>query len=202
MTPENILPTYQRVALEWARERDCSSLFEKRWLDRMIRAAPGKTVLDLGCGSGRPVAAYLVKRRRQVTGVDGAPAMVDLFRANLPGTEAIEADMRGLALGRSFDAILAWNSFFHLSPDDQRAMFPVFAAHAKRRTALMFTSGPGAGEVTGEVAGHPVYHSSLWPHEYEALLNANGFEVLYFMPEDPDCRGHTIWLARFTGTPA
>jgi hypothetical protein len=34
-----------------------------------------------------------------------------------------------LSLQRSFDGILAWDSFFHLNHDDQRRMFPVFRAH-------------------------------------------------------------------------
>lgn len=175
---------------------------ERRWLDRMMAAAPGRNVLDIGCGSGQPVASYLVSRKRNVTGVDGAEAMIELFRENVPQAHAIHADMRGLNLGRTFDAIIAWDSFFHLTPDDQRAMFPVFAVHAAPDAALMFTSGFSAGEVVGEVEGEKVYHSSLCPLEYEAVLNANGFEVTHFRPEDPECGNHTIWLARFIGSPA
>jgi len=202
MTAAQILPTYQRVARDWAIHRAESQLFEKSWLKRMMRQASGRTVLDLGCGPGVPIARYLTRKNRRVTGVDGAEAMIELFRENLPNSEAIHADMRSLDLGRKFDAILAWNSFFHLSPDDQRAMFRVFSLHASMGAALMFTSGPEAGEAMGQVAGVPVYHSSLSPPEYEALHRAHGFEVKYFRPEDPDCGGHTIWLSRFIGTSA
>lgn len=196
MTPENILPTYERVANGFTRSRD-KSLFERKWLDRMLaHTPPPRRVLDLGCGPGNPIALYLADRRAQVTGVDGAAAMVALFQKNLPRSQVYHADMRGLDLGQRFDAILAWNSFFHLSPADQRAMFPVFAAHAAPRAALMFTAGPSAGEPIGEVEGEPVYHASLDPHEYTALLAANGFDLLNFAPEDPDCNGHSIWLAR------
>ncbi|WP_212524583.1 class I SAM-dependent methyltransferase [Actibacterium sp. MT2.3-13A] len=195
MRPEDILPTYQRVAEGFARVRD-KTLFERPWLDRMLAHAPGRRVLDLGCGPGVPIARYLCDRRAQLTGVDGAPAMVALFRANLPGAEAIHADMRGLDLGRAFDAILAWDSFFHLGPDDQRAMFPVFAAHAAPGAALMFTAGPAAGEPIGEIEGAPVYHCSLEPEDYRALLDDNGFDLVRFAPEDPGCRDHTVFLAR------
>lgn len=202
MRPEDILPTYQRVAAGFARSRD-KTLFERKWLDRMLaHTPPPRRVLDLGCGPGRPIAAYLTDRRARVTGVDGAAAMVALFRAAIPGATAHHADMRGLDLGEDFDAILAWNSFFHLSPDDQRAMFPVFAAHAAPGAALMFTAGPRASERVGQVEGEPVYHASLDPEEYRALLDAHGFDEIRFAPEDPDCRGHTIWLARFRGQAA
>jgi len=49
--------------------------------------------------------------------------------------------MRGLALGRRFDGILAWDSFFHLNYDDQRRMFAVFADHASAGAWLMFNTG-------------------------------------------------------------
>ena len=196
MTPEEILPTYERVASGFARGRD-KSLFERRWLDRMLaHTPPPRRVLDLGCGTGHPIARYLTDRRAQVTGVDGAAAMVALFQQNLPNALAVHADMRSLALNQRFDAILAWNSFFHLSATDQRAMFPIFAQHAAPDAALMFTAGPSAGEAIGEVQGESVYHASLAPDEYQALLADNGFELLKFTPEDPDCNGHTICLAR------
>jgi len=195
-SPDAILETYDRVGRSWAIRRD-RTLFERRWLDRMLSYAPGRRALDLGCGSGQPIAAYLKDRRAQVTGVDGAQAMVAMFKASLPDARVIRADMRGLDLGETFDMILAWNSFFHLSRADQRAMFPVFAAHANPRAALMFTSGPEEGERIGRVEGKPVYHASLDPKDYTKLLNENGFEVIAFTPEDPACRGHSVWLARF-----
>lgn len=198
MTPDDILPTYERVAAGFALRRD-RSLFERRWLDRALGFAPGRKVLDLGCGPGLPIAAYLADRRAEVTGVDGAAAMVRLFEANLPRARAVHADMRGLDLGESFDLILAWDSFFHLCDDDQRGMFATFAAHARPRSVLLFTSGPEAGEAIGMVEGERIYHASLSPTDYRALLAAHDFEVLAFTPEDPDCHGHSVWMARFRG---
>lgn len=195
MHAKNVLKTYESVAAIFDRERD-KSLFERRWLDRALNHATGRRVLDLGCGSGRPIAQYMADRRATVTGVDGAPAMIELFQQNLPKAEAIVADMRTLDLGRTFDIILAWNSFFHLSPDDQRVMFPVFAAHAAPGAVLLFTSGPAAGEPIGQVGGQPIYHSSFDPPEYRTLLNDNGFDVIAFVPEDPDCQMHSVWMCR------
>lgn len=198
MTPDAILSTYDAVAEDWDRSRD-RSLVERRHLDRMLTHAPGRRVLDLGCGAGRPIAQYLVDRRCRVTGVDGAPAMIERFRRNVPEATGILADMRSLELGESFDAILAWDSFFHLSPDDQRATLPVFAAHASPRAVLMFTAGPRAGEPVGDFGGHKLYHASLDPDDYRAALKAQGFTMIDVTYEDPDCTGHTVYMARFTG---
>jgi trans-aconitate methyltransferase len=198
MTPDAILSTYDLLAEEWDEQRD-RTLFERRHLDRMLTHAPGRRVLDLGCGSGRPIAQYLVDRRCTVTGVDGASEMIARFRRNVPQASGIVADMRTLELGESFDAILAWDSFFHLSPDDQRAMLPVFAAHAAPRAILMFTAGPAAGEPIGDFAGRKLYHASLDPKEYRDALAASGFSLIDVTFEDPEAQGHTVYMARLTG---
>lgn len=195
MTPDDILPTYARHARAFAANR-AKTLFERGWLDRALNHAPGRQVLDLGCGAGDPIARYLADRRAQVTGVDATPDMIEMFSALLPRHQAIMADMRSLSLDRQFDVILAWDSFFHLSPDDQRAMFAVFAAHAAPGAVLMFTSGPDAGEAIGQVEGSPIYHSSLSPKEYRHLLDSHGFQELAFTPEDPTCDYHSVWMAR------
>ena len=66
-------------------------------------------------------------------------------------------------------------------------------------TVLMFTSGPDAGEATGTAGGLPIYHASLAPHEYRGLLASHGFEEISFVPDDPACNGHSVWLARYVG---
>lgn len=195
---DDILPTYEKVACGFDRLRD-RSLFEAGWIARLLALAPGKRVLDLGCGTGRPIAQHLIAAGAQVTGVDGAAAMLALFRQHVPQAEAVLADMRGLRLGRRFDAILAFDSFFHLSPADQRAMFATFAAHAAPAAALLFNTGHEAGEPIGAVDGAPVYHASLEPAEYRILLQEAGFEVVDFVPQDATCAGRSVWLARFGG---
>jgi hypothetical protein len=104
--------------------------------------------------------------------------------------------MRTLSLGCLFDGVLAWDSFFHLSYDDQRRMFPIFQAHASTGAPLMFTSGPAHGVAVGTFGGEPLYHASLDAAEYLALLSEHGFAVMAHKVEDPACGGRTVWLAR------
>lgn len=197
MPHNEIVGLYERHARDFDRDRS-RSLFEKAWLDRFLAGArPGGTVLDVGCGMGEPMARYVTGAGFRATGIDSSPTLVALCRERFPDHDWHVADMRTLALGRTFDAILAWDSFFHLSPDDQRAMFPRFAAHAAPGAPLMFTSGPAYGEAVGSCWGEPLYHGSLDPAEYEALLAANGFTVVAHLPDDPACGGHTVWLATY-----
>ncbi|WP_431858587.1 class I SAM-dependent methyltransferase [Azospirillum sp.] len=193
---ERIIDLYERNARHWDADRG-RSLFEKPWLDRFLSMVPaGGRVLDLGCGSGEPLARHIVGEGFRVTGVDSSPTLLGLCRNRFPEQRWIAADMRGLALGEPFHGILAWDSFFHLCPDDQRRMFPVFQRHAAPGAALMFTSGPAHGVAIGAYRGEPLYHASLDAAEYRALLDAHGFAVVAHAVEDPACGGHTIWLAR------
>jgi SAM-dependent methyltransferase len=194
---DRIIAHYERHAIEWAADRAALPWIEKPWHERFVRSLPARaTVLDLGCGSGAPVAAYLAEEGCKVTGVDSSPTLIALCRKLLPAHEWHVADMRTLALGKRFDGILAWDSFFHLDYEDQRRMFDVFAAHAAPATVLMFNSGPRHGEAIGQYRGDPLYHASLDASEYERLLVRTGFETLAHAVEDGAAAGRTVWLAR------
>ena len=172
-------------------------LLEKRWLDRFVALLPqSASILDIGCGTGEPIARYLIERGCDVTGIDSSAALIGMCKDRFPDQEWIVTDMRGLSLDRRFDGILAWDSFFHLSPEDQRRMFPIFRRLARAKAALMFTSGHLHGEAFGTFKGEPLYHGSLDGAEYRSLLHENGFEVVSHVGEDPDCGHHTVWLAQ------
>lgn len=187
---------YRKHAAAWDRERS-RALFEKAWLDRLTEdVAPGGSVLDLGCGAGEPIARYLVGLGLRLTGLDSADEMVQIARARLPSARWIMGDMRRLDLGERFHCIVGWDSFFHLTPDEQRALLPLLADHLLPGGRLLLTVGPEAGEPVGSVAGEPVYHASLAPGEYAERLFACGVSILEFVKNDQTCAGHTVLLAR------
>src|SRR5215831_479564 len=153
---DDIIDIYERHAGAWVRarlqERGLHGLYERGWLDRFCElVSPGRAVLDLGCGAGQPIAAYLIERGFSVTGVDSSKDHDRNVPSASPRQEALISDMRTLALRRSFHGVLAWDSFFHLDHDSQKRMFPIFRAHAAPRAALMFTSGPAHGEGIGRL---------------------------------------------------
>lgn len=191
-----VVGTYRRHFRAFDRTRS-RNLFEKIWLDRFLETMSSHpSVLDIGCGMGEPIARYLIEQGCLVTGIDSSPGMLSLCRERFANHEWIEADMRQLDLGRRFEGVIAFDSFFFLTQAQQRAMFSVFAAHAAPDAVLLFTSGPEAGERYGEFEGEPLHHASLSPAEYRTLLDRNGFDVVRFVAEDSDCAGHSVWLAR------
>ena len=197
---DNIIGLYRRHATAWLRQRG-RHLMERKWLDRFVAQLPAKPrVLDIGCGPGEPIARYLLETGCAVTGIDAAPEMIEIAKGYFPDATWLVSDMRSLDLNATFEGLLAWNSFFHLSPADQREMFPIFRRHAAAGAVLMFTSGPSFGEAIGTFEGEPLYHASLDPTEYRQLLDSNGFEIVDHVVEDPDCGRHTIWIGRLRST--
>jgi SAM-dependent methyltransferase len=195
-----IIRHYERHAVEWDRDRQNSWWNDRVWHERFVDALPKHAkVLDLGCGSGRPIGQYMAERGLSLTGVDSSPTMISLCRSRLPDHEWIEADIRGLSLGRSFDGILSWDSFFHLDHNDQRQMFAVFAKQAATAALLMFNTGPAHGEAIGSYRGDPLYHASLSPNEYDALLSRFGVDVIEHVVNDVRAGGRTVWFCRRQG---
>lgn len=194
---DKIIGHYERHATAWDEDRARGTWNDKPWHDRFIAMlSKGASVLDLGCGSGNPVARHMVANGLKVTGVDSSPTFIALCRDRLPAHTWIVGDMRALSLEHSFQGILAWDSFFHLKPDDQHKMFAVFRAHAAPSAVLMFNAGPSHGEAIGTYRGDPLYHASLAPAEYGTLLEENGFRIVAHVVEDPQAGGRTVWLAQ------
>ena len=196
MAHERIAGLYEENAAAWDEQRG-RDLFEKPWLDRFLaglREQP--TFLDVGCGMGEPIARYLIARGARVTGLDSSPSLIALCRERFPGQEWIVGDMRELALVRTFHGVIAWHSSFHLCPDDQRALIPRLASHVAPGGHLIFTTGEEAGVRVGEWIGEPLYHASLAPEEYRALLGGSGFELVDCRLCDPECGGASVWLSR------
>lgn len=117
-TADQIIELYERHADIWDARRGAELMLEREWMEGFLALAPGSDILDIGCGSGQPIARFLIERTCRVTGVDSSPALIAKCRARFPGHEWLVADMRSLILGRQFHGLLAWHSFFHLKQED------------------------------------------------------------------------------------
>lgn len=100
-------------------------------------AAHARTVLDLGCGTGRELG-HLAGRFRCV-GVDVQPQLVEYARRRHPEVDVLAGDLRDFRLGRTMDVILCLGNTLAYLPDDDglRAAFGTFATHAQAGTLLI-----------------------------------------------------------------
>ncbi|MCG2773013.1 MAG: class I SAM-dependent methyltransferase [Desulfobacterales bacterium] len=102
------------------------SLFDNTdQLDELAKLIPPKsTVLDLGCGTGLPVAKFFTERGYNVTGIDLSDSMIRLAKKNVPDAvfyseNIVNADLSG----DSCDLIVSFYCLFHLRKEQQREIF-------------------------------------------------------------------------------
>jgi SAM-dependent methyltransferase len=94
-------------------------------------AQGAKSILDLGCGTGR--LAVGLSAGRSVIGVDPAGAMLDVARHRQDGEKVtwIQGDARTVRLGRRFDLVLLTGHAFQvfLTAADQKSVLRTIAEH-------------------------------------------------------------------------
>lgn len=102
-----------------------------------------RSVLDLGCGTGR-FAADIAATVERVVGADPAPPMLDIARQR-PGGERVrwvEADARQMRLGSVFDLVVLTGHVFQvfLTRQDRLAVLKTIAAHLSPVGRFVFDS--------------------------------------------------------------
>jgi cyclopropane fatty-acyl-phospholipid synthase-like methyltransferase len=168
------------------------------YVDRVLdRLARGATVLDLGCGSGHPIAKYVVSRGFRVIGVDASERMLEHARAAVERGEFILADMLELRLEKIVDAVIAWDSVFHVDRREHGAVFGRMRSVLRDGGwHLLSAGGTGDPGFTSEMHGQTFYYSGFAPEQTVALLNERGFAVELCEVDDPTSRGHVAIIAR------
>jgi SAM-dependent methyltransferase len=190
---------YDRQAQFFDSNRDKRLIMEGSWLARLSATMPAAgSVLDLGCGAGEPIARHFIEAGHELTGLDFSPVMLEIARGRFPQATWIEADMRAFDLGRRFDAIIGWDSFFHLTPEGQRQAMGAISRHLNAGANVLLTVGDIDGEVLGAVGADPVYHSSFSPDGYRALFAEEGMEVTDLVLDDRTAGGRNILMASKT----
>ena len=193
-----IADIYERHAGRFdARRRSAKTFMEAGWMARFLALAPSQgRILDLGCGSGFPIAAHLIDQGRQVEGVDVAGAMIALARKAWPDQRWRVGDMRTIDLSGPYAGALAWHSSFHLPGLDQAQLIARIGSVLAPGAPFMFTSGDGEGVAWGDMFGDRLFHASLAPIQFETALEDAGLELVDQCFNDETCGGAGVWLAR------
>lgn len=88
--------------------------------DRLPRSA---TILDIGCGSGVPIAQVLVNDGFSVWGVDASPSLIAAYQRNLPDMPAVcEPAQTSTFFNRTFVGVVSIGLLFLLDEDEQRQL--------------------------------------------------------------------------------
>ena len=83
---------------------------------------PTSKILDIGCGTGAPVATTMAREGHKITGIDITPSMIELSRAAVPDGDFEIADMLEYEPKEQMDVVLNILSLFGLSRQELEVM--------------------------------------------------------------------------------
>ena len=170
--------SYDKISEEWSQYRH-KSVINKCIADFAKNFSSGAKVLDVGCGSGEPIAKFLSEKSIAVTGIDISSKMIE--KANglgLKNAKFLVADIATFKTKETFDAIIAFDSIFHINKNEWKKVIKKLATLTRPGGQILFTSGKEKGEVVGDMFGEPFYYSSLSTNELLKLLAINNFTVV------------------------
>lgn len=162
-------------------------------LDHLLSLLPAHAkVLDLGSGTGRPVAATVAAAGHDVTGYDVSEKMLGLARTQVPDARFELADIRTLDFDPgSWGAVLTFFSLLQMTRAEQDAM----VAKSVRWLAPggYFVMGTVPGDIdgsTGEWMGHWIQASSYPVPVLRQRIESTGLRIVrvdevQFTPPDP-----------------
>lgn len=201
---------YDLIAEQWHTNKRAPAYVERvlRYVDRVLEALPtGAKILDLGCGTGEPIARYIAERGYCVTGVDESREMLAIARKVVPEAELIQADMVTVDLTGKFAAAVAWDSMFHVERKHHAGIYQQLSKCLESGGRVLLsvggsdpaedaTSGSDAEGFTSEMFGQTFFYSGYAPDVARKLIEDAGFEIELWEVDDPSSRGHIAVIAR------
>lgn len=111
--------SYNKIAHAWGSARSGFFGREREYLDAVLSVVPkGSTILDLGCGTGRPMAEYVISRGHHVVGVDQSEKMLGIARRYFPHETWVLSPMETYDPQVDDQGALIWDALFHVRRTD------------------------------------------------------------------------------------
>jgi predicted TPR repeat methyltransferase len=178
--PKSInLKSYNKIAHQWAEHRQ-QSFVSQLVVDFADKVKPHGKILDIGCGTGYPLAHYLSEKGFFVLGIDAAVNMIEIAQSLLiTNAQFSVCDFLKFTTEDKFDGILAWDSFFHFPKDKQVDIYAKVGNMLNPDGYLLFSHGDAEDEHTNPMMGESFYYSALPKEMVCQILQDNGFEIIY-----------------------
>lgn len=170
--------SYDMCAEAYGESRRAEPGIEIRGL--LDRLEKGAAVLDIGCGTGIPIAKSLA-HSYYVTGVDVSREMIRQARKNVPTAEFICDDVMSVEFEpASFDAVVAFYSIFHIPRDEHPNLLRSIHRWLKPGGYLLCTLSHTSeeGYTEDDFFGVTMYWSNYGLREYLGMLTDTGFRVV------------------------
>ena len=197
--------SYDDIATQWHSNFRGQGYVDRTlgYVDRILEGLPvGAKVLDLGCGTGDPIARHIVELGFTVVGIDQSNELLKIAKTVVPEARLIHGDMVGTEFAETFSAAVAWDSIFHVERKYHSAVYRKLANALELGGRLLLSVGGSDSDdadvegFTSEMFGRTFFYSGYTPNLARKLLEAEGFEVEVWEVDDPSSRGHIAVIAR------
>lgn len=145
--------------------------------------APTSPIVDVGCGSGVPIAKALNDDGFVVFGIDASRSLVRAFHDNLPAVPvACEPAQDSSFFGRTFEGAISIGLIFLLDADDQQRVLGKIADALDPGGRLLFSAPEQACEWSDTLTGRASL--SLGADAYATCLNRVGLDLVRCLTDD------------------
>jgi SAM-dependent methyltransferase len=191
---------YDALSLRYDQAYGAETKYQS-WIRELSGRIPGGgTVLDLGCGSGVPVARALSAAGHYVTGVDISDVQIRRARELVPQAEFIRADATAVDFApASFNAVVSFYALIHIPLDEQLPLLRKVAGWLRPGGWFLGTTGYRAW--TGVDEDWLGGGTAMWWSHSDAATNRAWItqagltvEEEEFVPEGEG--GHALFWAR------
>jgi SAM-dependent methyltransferase len=193
MKPTDTGRLYDRIASWWEAQEGPSTAGIDFVRAAIELSAHQGSALDVGCGSGGRIIAALSDAGFQVTGIDVSGAMVECARKRHPAARFIQGDICEWQPLEQYDAVIAWDSIFHVPYPAQRRVVVKLCDALAGGGVILFTAGGVDGEITGRMRGQDFYYSSLAEEQYLRIMKERGCKCV-LMQRDQYPEEHVVFI--------
>ena len=136
-----ITSDYEAHAQEFMKHRECSEIGASTVLAWSHSLPSQASILDLGCGSGQPIAIALARAGFTMHGIDTSTTLVKAYREKLPQAQVMcESVEDSTFFHRQFDAVIAIGLMFLLDENVQTKLIRKVASHLRNGGQFLFTA--------------------------------------------------------------
>ncbi|CAD0007034.1 class I SAM-dependent DNA methyltransferase [Flavobacterium chungangense] len=186
--------SYNKIINSWINARN-NTIVNKPIIDFADYINSKGTILDIGCGTGMPIAKYLSDRNFSITGVDLSAKMIEAAKSvGINNVVFCICDFFDFDSDEKFNGVIAWDSLFHFPKERQIEIYNKVYQLLAPGGYFLFTHGKKEDEHIDKMFGEQFYYSCLSKDFVLSLMKDLGFDIVYSIENFVEEKDQRDWV--------